>query len=202
MKFVRMTLSWIFAVAGTILLVGAILLCFASKDSSTKILENPEGAIACSDRLQACLEAGDLDGVGKLLYGTPDLGAAGTPEDPCAARLWQAYCESLSLTYHRLCLVDGELCREGELTVLNVAGVTEGMQRRARAALAGQSSGEEGETAPPDSREILMNALEDALREDGETIRKDVSVKLIFRDGQWWAIPDGTFWKTLTTFGQ
>lgn len=192
----------IFALAGIVLMLGTSIICFASIHSSAKILENPDGAVACSEGFRQSLQAGNLTEASGWIYGRPDLGAEGIPEDACAARLWEAYLGSISLDYSRMYLLDGDLGRDGELTVLDVSKVTEGMQRRAKAMLEEKAASAEGEQLSQQQREqILLQALEEALREDRAYLTRDVSVKLVFRDGAWWAVPDSVFVSTLTGFG-
>ena len=38
--------------------------------------------------------------------------------------------------------------------------------------------------------EVLSQAVVQALAEDGQLVTRDVTLNLICRDGQWWAVPD------------
>ena len=37
---------------------------------------------------------------------------------------------------------------------------------------------------------MLSQAVVQALAEDGQLVTRDVTLNLICRDGQWWAVPD------------
>lgn len=196
--------AWLFALCGIVLMLGTAVICFASMDSSVKILENPDGAIACSEQLQKSLQSGDLTQVGQLLYGQPNLGAEGTPENACTARLWEAWRGSITLKYSRLYLRDGELGRDGEITVLDVSKVTADMQRRAKTLLQTQLDAlEEGDQLSVQERDqILLKALEETLQKDAAYQTREISVKLVFRDGKWWVVPDAAFLKALSGFAE
>ena len=48
---------------------------------------------------------------------------------------------------------------------------------------------------------VLLEAVQSALREDVSYITRDVTVKLICRDGQWWVVPDQELLNTVSGFG-
>lgn len=190
----------VFAVAGIVLMLGTAVVCFASLNAPVKILENPDGAVTCSEELAQALNEGSFAAAGARMYGQPDLGVGDVPADGYSGLLWQSFCDSISLSYtSRLYLLDADLARDGTIRVLDVSYVTEQVQLKAKALLEQKQSQAEDPAALYDEtgyfrqelvEEALQTALRQVLQEDPAYVTKDVTVKLIFRDETWWAVPD------------
>ena len=201
----------IFAVVGIVMMAGTAFLSFSSMDRPVTVLENPDGAAQCSQDLQKHINDGNLTAAAQLLYGQPSFGAEDAPEDPCTAMLWEAFLDSMTLTYNgNLYLLDSELARDGTITVLNVPAVIQSVQSRAQAILdlkeeAAQDRSEiydaDGNLRADVSQQILQEAVTQALAQDATTVTRDVTFRLIRREGQWWILPDQTFLRTITGQG-
>lgn len=201
----------IFAVIAIVLMLGTAVVCFASLDSPVKILKNPTGAVTCSEELMQAVNRGDFSAVEQLLYGQPELGGEGTPEGTYSAMVWDAYLDSISFEYtSRLYLLDADLARDAKVTVLDVAGLTQHISDRARLLLEAKVAGasdmaelyyDSGAFRPELIRQVMQEAVQSALREDSERITRNVTVRLIYRDNRWQAVPDQTFLKTLSGLG-
>ena len=46
--------------------------------------------------------------------------------------------------------------------------------------------------------QVLYDALAQAISQDGKTVTRDVTLKLIHRDGQWWVVPDAALLQAIT----
>lgn len=190
----------IFAVLGVLLLVVSAGLCFLSLDAPVRVLEIPQGAVKCSDAFGEALQAGDLTAAAQLIYGQPDLGAEGTSSSPETAMVWDAFLESISLEFIGKCYaVENGFARDASVTVLDTASVTQKLPERTRSLMdqkiASAGSLEEVYDAAGNFREelvdqILREALQQALTQDAKTVTREVTVKLVNRDGVWWAVPD------------
>lgn len=190
----------IFAVLGIVLMLGTAIVCFASTDAKVKLTKTPEGAVLCAERLAGALDAGDLEAAGELLYGSPDLGAEGIPSDAVEAMLWDAYLEGFSCNLEgKLYLKDSEFAWDGTVTSMDLAALTEAIQLRAKELL------EEKVKAATDMAElydaennfredlieqVILTAVQESLAGKPETVTRSFTLKLINRDGQWWAVPD------------
>ena len=198
----------IFAILGVVLMLGTVFLAFTSLDKPVGIMQNPDGALLCSEQLQECLNGGDLAGAGKLMYGQPSFGTDAAPQDGYSAMLWNAYVEGISFTYTgNLYLLDSELARDGVLTVLNVPELMESVQTRARALLDQKVASTEDSAVIYDEAgnlrsevadQILQEAVRQALEQDVSYVSRNVTVRVIRRNDGWWILPDQTFQKTLS----
>lgn len=201
----------IFAVVGIVLMLGTGIVCFASIDSAVKILENPDKAVTCSEDFMTAFNDGDFKSAGKLIYGQPDFGTEGALPDTGSAMIWDAYIRSMSFSYtSRLYLLDSELARDASVKILDVKALTGSIQTRAKALLEKEVAAATDMNALYDQTgdfrkdlmdRVLLEAVQSALREDVSYITRDVTVKLICRDGQWWVVPDQELLNTVSGFG-
>ena len=199
MKIARF-FSVIFGILGLLLLVGSIGLCLFSLKAPVRILELPQEAVNTSEAFAQALNEGDLTAAAQYIYGQPDLGAAGTPEDPETAAVWNAFLDSITFEYTgKLSAVDTGLSRTASVTTLDIASVTEKLPERAQSLVNQKIASAESLTEVYDesgsfrqelAEEILNQALQQSLTQDAQRVSGEVTVKLINRDGKWWVVPD------------
>lgn len=191
--------SGVFAVLGMLLMAAAVVLCLLSRNAQPRMLESPEAASAQAQRMMDALCAGDYETAGSCMYGQPELGA-GEPEDEVSRLLWDAFTGSLSYGFTGTCYVtDTGIARNVSVTSLDVAKVTQSIPQLAKALLKEKAEAAEdpldllnGQNAYREElvKQALLDAAEQALSADAETVTRDVTLNLIFRDGAWWVVPD------------
>lgn len=189
----------VFGVLGVLLMTGTVMLCLMARNAQPRMLESPEAASAQAQRMMDALCAGDYDTAGSCMYGQPDLGA-GEPEDEVSRLLWDAFTDSLSYEFTGVCSVtDAGLTRKAAVTALDVTKVTQSVPQRARALLEQQAEAAASPAEIYDEHnayreelvnQALLDAAKQALDESAETVTRDVSLNLIYRDGAWWVVPD------------
>ena len=190
----------IFAVIGMLLMVGTAGLCFAGVNANVRVLETPKEAIACADALVRALDEGDLSAAAQLMYGQPDLGVKEEPSDPVSEQLWEKYREEMACaSANKLYLKGSDFMRDVTITVLDVSSITGSVPARAKVLLEQQVAAATDMNQLYDAEnnfrtelvdQVMQQALEQAIREDGRTVTVTGAVKVINRDGQWWAVPD------------
>lgn len=190
----------LFAAAGIILLAGSIVLCLTSWNRSARGLQPPEAAQACAEAVMEAVDSGDFAAAEKFLYGQPDLGVDREPAQEAGKLLWQAYRDSISVEFRGDCYeVESDFYRDARVTALDIAGVTAQLDSRAASLLQQRLESaedpeqmlEENQEVPQALKEeILMQALNEVLAQAENTVTRDVTLKLVNRDGQWWAVPD------------
>jgi len=193
----------IFAVAGIVMMLGSAVVCFASLDSSVKILEYPQEAAACSEALRDAVLAGDYAALEQLLYGTPQLGATESPQDPVSARIWEAFRTGLTFEYTgNLYLLDSQLSRDARISVPDVPQILKKTEQTLQALLTQKALAAEDPMSvrTPDGTyrntavdQALPEALEQVLSEELPYITHTVTIQLTRRDDRWWALPDQAF---------
>ncbi len=207
MKIARF-FAGLFAAMGMALMVVSVGLCFIVRNAQPRIEEMPAEAEQCSVQLMDAIAAGDLTAASRLLYGQPDLGADRAPESSMGIMIWDAYKNSLSYEFQGDCYMEGAvILRDVKLTALDIPSVTEHYQTRVHDLMTQRlSAATELTQIYNDKNEfreelvsaVLYDALVQALREDAKTITWDVRLKLIRKDGSWWAVPDAALRKAIS----
>lgn len=190
----------IFGAIGTLLLVGSIGLCLFSLNAPTRMGETPAGAVACSDQLAQAISNQDYAAVESCIYGRPELGMEETIEDTMVFEIWNVFENNLTFSWQGECYMrDAVICRDAAVTYLEVASITENLQTRAHALLTQKVEAaadmaelydDGGEFREDLVIQVLYEALDQACLEDARFVTQNVTVELVHRDGQWWAVPD------------
>lgn len=190
----------IFGVIGTVLMVGTVALCLLSLDAPVGLAELPAAAAECSREVMEAVEAGDFSAASQQMYGQPDLGADREPADAMGALAWDAFVKSISYEFKGECYAtDTGIARDASITALEIPSVTEKLHARASALLTQRVEAAEELSEIYDEEnnfredlidQVLREALEQALEEDAESVTRDVTLGLIYRDGRWWVVPD------------
>ena len=191
-------------IPGALALILAVLTAvwvWTAKDRAPLLLGRPEKAMEQAQTVMDRLCAGDYDGAAAGMVGQPRLGVDREPADSVGKLLWQAFLESLSYEFQgEPYAVDRGLAWDAEVSCLDFDAVTRNLgtrcrelleQRVARAENMSQIYDENSEYREDVVLEVLRQAVEDALREDAETVTRTVTLKLECVDGRWLAVPDG-----------
>lgn len=190
----------IFAVLGIVLMLGTAILCFTSMDANVKVLETPTGAVECADQLISAIDSGDLAGAAALMYGQPDLGAEGVPTDSVSALLWDTFrkemrCEAVG----KLQLQGADFACSATVTVVDIPALTMSVQTRAKAILEQKVAQATDMAQLYDAQnnfrqelidQVMQEALNQAMGQDLGYVTQNVTFRVVFQDGQWWAVPD------------
>lgn len=192
--------SGIFAALGTVLMLAALMLSLVSMNASPRLVRVPQGAVDQSQALLDAIAKGDFDAAGKTMYGQPELSGEPEAEDAAGQRIWDAFVGSLSCEFRGSCYAtDTGLARDAVITALDVSTVTEAVGEYAHALLTQRVETAEDMSELYDEENnfrqdlvdaIVLEAVDQAIRENGQTASFDVTLSLIQRDGQWWVVPD------------
>ena len=190
----------ILGILGVILLAGSLGFVLLSRNAPVRILDMPEGAVACSDAFAQAVEEGDLSGAAQLFYGQPDLGMDAALSDPEAALVFAAFLDRISFAYTGECYAtDSGLARDASVSTLDVQALLEKLPERTQSLMNRKIADAEALTEIYDDQnqfrqelveEILQQALHQLLAENPETVTREVTLNLVWRDGKWWAVPD------------
>ena len=192
--------AWIFAVAGIVLLLGSVGLCLFSLNAQPRVTEIPQGAVQCSEQLCSAVNGRDYAALEGCIYGQPKLGLEGAPEEELAGMVWELAETNLQFSWQGDCYVrDGSFRRDASVTYMDASSILENLPTRAHALLTQQVEAAEsmedlydasGEFRKELVDQVMKAALTQCCLEDARTVTASVSVELVHRDGQWWAVPD------------
>lgn len=185
-------ISVLFGLMFVLLLTGTVVLSFRSRNAAPVLADVPEAAEQQTQALMDALCSGDRSTVSALIAGAPELQAA-EPQNPLSQFLWGAYWESLSYEFTGGCYAsDTGLAREVNVTLLDIPSVVEAMQVNSAALLmqAAMELGPEAYTEDGSYREdfimeVLAQAAQEVLKEDGHRTSRTMVLELICRNGQW-----------------
>ncbi len=190
----------IFACIGVVLLLGSMGFLLLNRNAAVRIRELPQGAVSTGEAFAQTLNDGDLEAAAQLLYGHPDLGVAGMPEDAETAAVWNAFVESISFEYTgQWQVADQGLSRNAKITTMDIASVMEKLPELAQALVNQKIASAEELTEVYDEsgnfretlvESILQQALQQCLSQEGLRVAREVTVKFVNRDGAWWVVPD------------
>lgn len=204
----RKFFSGVFAVLGTVLMVGTIVLSFASMKAEPRIVEQPEAAEQLAQSVMDALCNGEYDTAAGMMYGQPQLGADREPSDEVGALIWDAYVNSLSYEFSgEYYATDSGIARNAVVTALDTASVTASLEERARTLLEAQAAAAEDPSEVYDEdnnfrkelvEQALLDAVQQALNEAAQTKTWEVTLNLIQMDGQWWVMPDAALLQAIS----
>lgn len=193
-------ISGFFGLLGISFAILGIFLALTNTNAEPVLVEQPQAAM---DRVQTMLDAlceGDHGTVSGCLYGTPDLGLDRAPQDAVGQLFWQAltasYTYELQEEFHA---TDSGVSVNATIHALDLDSVTVNLRQRAQALLEERIAQAKDPSEIYDSNneyreDFVLGALYDAalaaLEEDAATVSWDVTLNLIYQDGQWWIMPD------------
>lgn len=192
--------SVIFAVLGAVLMLGTVTLSLLSLNAPVRLAHVSESAVAQSEAFVEAIAGGDYTAAGNLMYGQPDLGVDREPADAAGVMIWDAFLDSICYEWKGGCYAtDSGISRDAAITALDITGVTDSLPERAHTLLTQRVEAAEEMSELYDEEnnfreelisDVLQEAVKQALGEDAQTVTYDVTFDLIYRDGQWWIVPN------------
>ena len=193
---------------GSVLLIGSMGFFLWNRNAPVRVLELPREAVACCDEFLQALNTGDLETAVQLMYGQPDLGVSGVPEDPESALLWEAFRSSIAVELDEAWNVEqGCFVRAGSITRMDISTVLGKLPERVQTLLDQKIAeaenlsdiyDEQGEFREELVAELLRQAVREALSQDAQSVTSELTIKLVDRDGHWWVVPHQNLLQILT----
>ena len=205
---VRKFFSCLFAIFGTALMVLSIGLCLLSLDAPVRMKEVPAGAQACMETFCEAVDRGDLGAISGLIYGQPELGAEEQPATRQGVLVWETFVNSMECNFSGDYSADQSgIARNVKITSLDISALMENLAKYAQETLNARITSAESLTEIYDEsnnyreelvEQVLQEALQQALARDVTTVTREVKVKVIYRDGSWWILPDQALLQTIS----
>lgn len=201
-------LSAVFGVAGVAAAALGVHLSFQSINATPVLLEAPEAAEMQIQHMLDKVSAGDFNGAGAMMQGTPNLGVDRAPSSEVGVLLWDAFVDSFTYEITSECYAtDSGIAQNIRITCLEIGSVTANLRERSQHKLEQRVAEAEDTSEVYDEEnnyredvvmEVLLEAAQDALNEDAKTVTYEVTVNLIHSDGQWWIIPEDALLKAIS----
>lgn len=199
-----MKISKLFAallgLVGVAAAAATVALSFMNMNASPVLVEQPAAAVEQMTELMEAVCSNDFDTASQKLYGNPAFGVDREPADEVGALIWNAFTESMSYEFNgELYATDSGVAQNITITALDIESVTGVLKERSTALLEKRVA----ETDDPDEvydenveyrEEFVMKVLYDAavqaLKEDAQTVSRNVTINMIHENGQWWILAD------------
>lgn len=192
--------SAFFALLGAGVAVFAVYLSFHYMNASPILLGATEAAQQSVVQVLDCVCEGDYDAAGEMMYGKPVLGVDREASDDVGVLVWNSFVDSLSYELvGQGYATDSGVAQNVRFTCLELSSVTANLRQRAQALLAQRVAeaedvseiyNENNEYREDLVMEVLYIAAQQALAEDAGTATVELTVNLVYSDGQWRVVPD------------
>lgn len=193
-------LSIIFAALAAVLIAATAIGYACFHRSPPMIQTQVEEAEARTELLMDAICQGDYSAAAESLYGNPELQWDQEAASDLGALLWPAYCGSMSYEFAGPCYATGSgIFRDVTVTVLDIPALRPKIQGRflqlmnpylAEAQYGSEAFDENGALRPEFAADMLRRAVEQALLEHNDSASYQITLELVFRDGQWWVVPN------------
>lgn len=200
--------SGLFGLLALILTISGTYLALTNRQASPVLVKQPESAKVQVQTMLDALCAGDYAAVSGCLYGTPDLGMGGQAAEPVGQLFWEALGDSFSYEiagdFHA---TDSGVSLDVSISALDLSAVTANLRERARVLMENRIQEAEDTSELYDENneyredfvmDSLYAAAQEALAQDAKTIRWDLTLNLVYENGQWWIMPEPGLLKALT----
>lgn len=192
--------SGIFGLLGLALALGGVLIAMMNRDAGPVLKEQPEAARNQVVTMLDALCAGEYDTVSACLYGNPGLGMDREAQDEVGRLFWDALADSFSYEirsdFHA---TDSGVAMDITISAMDIDSVTVNLRQRAQTLLEERIEAAEDPSEIYDENneyreDFVMGALYDAARaalsEDAASVSWEITLNLIYQDGQWWIMPE------------
>ena len=195
-------LAALFGVAGVCAAGLCVSLSFQNMNASPVLVEQPESAREQVVTMMDAVRENNYAAAGAVMQGTPIFGADRAPADAVSGLIWDAFVESIQYELvGELYATDSGVAQNITVTALDMSSVTANLKERSAKLL--QKRVEEAED--PDEvydenneyredfvMQVLYDAAEQALANDAKNVTSDVTINMIYENGQWWIVPDSS----------
>lgn len=158
-----------------------------------------EDAEAKAEMLMEAICQGDYAVAGECLYGNPALQWNQETASELGAALWEAYNSTLSYEFAGPCYGTGSgIYRDVTVTALDISALRPKIQERfeilmepylADAQYDSEAFDENGALRQEFAAEKLQKAVEQVLWLDNEFASRQITLELVYQNGQWWVMP-------------
>ena len=200
--------SGFFGILGGLLAMVGIFLALNSREASPILVGQPEAAAGRVQTMLDALRENDYETVSSCLYGTPNLGMEGQAADAVGQLFWEAL--GSSFTYEILGdfhATDSGVAMDVSISALDLNSATANLKERAQKMLEKYIAEAEDPSEVYDENhdyreDFVMNALlaaaREALAQDAKTVTWNLTLNLVYENGQWWIMPEQALLKALS----
>ena len=190
----------LFGLIGLALAAGSVWLGLTYRNASPQLISPSKEVRQTVDAMLSEVCSGDYAAASQRILGNPKFGMTYTPEDPAEEMVWNAFRNSFSYELVGDCVsTEAGLSMNAKISFLELDSVTDGLnlrvqqileQRIAEAQDVKELYDENHEIKEAVVMEALQIAVRDSIAQNSRLKTVEVTVSLIWRDDQWWVLPD------------
>lgn len=198
----------LFALLGICVAVSALWLSVYARDAAPAVVETPEAALAQVESMMEAFCSGDYAAASSCMYGNPDMGMDREATDSVGVQIWEAFASSMTYELVGECYAtDAGLAQEIRVTTLDIGAVTDYLEAHARDNIESQAKGasdydevfdENEEYREEFIRRVLDETTQAALQQTDATITTEVTLHLVWSDGQWWIVSNESLLRAIS----
>lgn len=201
-------LSGLFGLLGLALAAAALVLCFRSLKAPARVFELDTAAPERTEDWMDAVCAGDYESAGQMMYGQPELELGVDENDPVSVLFWDACVDRFSYEFLGDCYpTQTGVARDVKIITLDIPRIM-GLLRPRTEAVMGQRI-EEWEYLDgvyDENNNYQDSFVMDSLREAAEGLleeglfitSRELTLNLIYEDGQWWVLAEQDLINTLS----
>ena len=195
--------SGFFLFLALVMMAAALFMVMALPGTTPTLVSQPQEA---QNRVIAAMDAicqGDYASAEPYLLGQPSLGADRQPEDVAGQLIWRDFLRSLSYALSGECYAtDTGVAQDISLTYLDISSVTANLAQRSERLLTqlqqeathtSQIYDDNGDYRQDVVQRVLQAAVLEALNADAKKTTVTFTLQLVYRDGQWYIVPNSDF---------
>ena len=200
--------SVIFGLLGACAAALGIYLAIHNMNASPVLARQPEEAKHQVVSMLDALCRRDYDAVSAALYGTPDLGLSREAQDRVGQMVWDAFTGSVRYELvGEFYATDSGVAQNVVITGLEMGSVTENLKERSQKLLEqrvaeaedpGEVYDENNDYREELVMEVLQTAAREALQSDAREISWEITLNLVYENGQWWIMPEQTLLEAIS----
>lgn len=202
------TLGWIFGLLGLMVAVFGVYAAFHFRNAPPVMLRAPAAAETAAENLMDTLCTGDYTAAGAYFVGNPDLGSLNEDASHAEKQIWDAFVQSMTYSVSgELYASDSGVALNVEFTALEIPTVTARLKDRSRAVLNERVEAAEDVSEIYDEHnnyresfvmDCLNEAVTQAIAEDGKTRTETLTLNLLYQNGSWRVLPEGSLLSALS----
>ena len=192
--------SAIYALLGILAAAAGVFLALSNMFAGPALVEEPKAA---RERVESMLDAvcaQDYNTVSASLHGQPNLGLDREAADPVGQLFWDAVSASFSWESRgEFYATDSGVALDVTISAIELNSLTENLRTRAQSLLEERVKNAEDTSEIYDENNeyrtefvmaVLEDAARDALEQDARTTSWDLTLNLLYENGQWWIVPE------------
>lgn len=192
--------SVVFALVGILLIISTAHFCFRSLDSNARILSMDPSA---SQRTEEWMEAvckGDYTAVGNMMFGQPELHVGRDASGDAGVIFWDALISSMTYEFEGDCYATQTgLARDVTVTALDISAAMAPLRTRTEIIIEqwieeleymDEVYDENNNYRDTFVMKAACAAAEQILEEGEYLTSRELTLKLIYEDGQWWILAE------------